>query len=156
MQKNCGSVLLALSALAVVLPAWGAPNFTGEWKMNPSKSDFGQMPAPQSMTHKIEHKDPSLRVATTQVGEQGETKSETKYTTDGAECSNEVRGNQVKSVLSWDGDALRFRSKLNMQGTDINISDQWALSEDGKVLTINRHVEAPQGSVDLRIVYDKQ
>ena len=43
--------ILALTAL----PALAKPDFTGDWKLNTSKSTFGDVPGPDSMTIKIAH-----------------------------------------------------------------------------------------------------
>jgi hypothetical protein len=49
-------ILTTLAVLALAaLPALAKPNFSGDWKLNASKSTFGQMPAPDSMTYKITH-----------------------------------------------------------------------------------------------------
>jgi len=81
-------VVLGLVCCLVLAQAQSKPNFTGTWKVNNSKSDFGPMPAPQSSTSKIDHKEPSLRIATTWVGDQGERTFEFSYTTDGKENTN--------------------------------------------------------------------
>jgi hypothetical protein len=146
----------ALMLLACTAIALEKPSFTGEWKMNPSKSDFGMMPAPSSMTQKITHSEPDLRVVSTQVGQQGEFTSDSKYTTDGKECVNKFREFERKSTLKWEGDILVIESKMDIQGTAVTISEKWSLSEDGKTLTINRHFSSPQGEGDAKTVLEKQ
>ena len=85
---------LALAAL----PALAKPNFTGDWKLNASKSTFGQMPAPDSMTYKVKHDDPKLTADTKQSG-QFEMEQHLNYTTDGKESTNEgFQGAPMKSV----------------------------------------------------------
>ena len=54
---------LALLTLAFGMAhAQAKPNFTGTWKVNVAKSDFGAMPAPDSRTDKITHEDTDLKV----------------------------------------------------------------------------------------------
>ena len=150
MLAGCAVLLLCVAA------AQAKPNFSGEWKLNVSKSDFGQMPAPTSMTQKITHNDPELKIAVSQVSERGEMNYEAAYTTDGKECINQ-RGNfEVKSVLKWDGDTLTVTSKMDFQGNPVTISDKWTLSEDGKTLTINRHFSSSMGEGDAKTVLEKQ
>ena len=87
--------VLALIAAAVVTAlsqAQSAANLSGEWKMNPGKSDFGGVPAPELITRSIKYADPTLEISTHQKGAQGETTSELKYTTDGKECVNKMPG----------------------------------------------------------------
>jgi hypothetical protein len=134
--------------------ALGKPNFSGEWKLNTSKSEFGPMPAPTSRMDKIEHADPNLKINTKQSGQNGDVSIEL-YSTDG-ESTNEIRGNPVKSTSKWDGDTLVINSKANFGGADVTFLDKWMLSEDGKVLTITRHVNSPQGELDVKMVLEKQ
>ncbi len=147
------AVLMMLLSSTVVL---AKPNFSGEWKMNSGKSDYGMMPVPSSNIMKITHSDPDLRVVTTQVGEQGEFTSDSKYTTDGKECVNKFREMDRRSTLKWDGDTLTVESKMDFQGNAVTISEKWSLSEDGKTLTIQRHFSAPQGEGDVKTVLEKQ
>jgi hypothetical protein len=136
--------------------AQAKPNFSGDWKLNTSKSEFGPMPAPESRTDKIAHNDPNLKVTTTQSGPNGQGTVELKYTTDGAESTNEIRGNPMKSTSKWDGDTLIISTKGSFGGNDITFDDKWSLSGEGKVLTISRHIKAPQGELDQKLVLDKQ
>lgn len=155
-KRWTGFLLFALGAVAVTGQANAKPNFSGEWKLNASKSEFGPMPAPTSRVDKITHADPDLKISSTAAGPQGEMTLDLKYTTDGKEVTNEIRGNPTKSTAAWDGDALVITTKLSMQGNDITLADKWTLSEDGKILTVNRHIKAPQGEFDQKTVMEKQ
>lgn len=155
-----GCALFALFSLT----AWGQtplttdqPNFTGEWKMNIALSDFGPVPAPQMLTRTIQHDDPSLAISTYQKGAQGESRTELKYTTDGAPCVNKLPGGDAKGTAKWDGNRLIVESGRDFQGTHITSKETWALSSGGKVLTIQNHVSLPsQGQFDIKYVFDKQ
>jgi hypothetical protein len=153
-SRVTGFVLWA--ALLVAGQAQAKPNFSGEWKLNTSRSDFGPMPAPATRTDKITHADPSLKVTTTQSGPSGEATFDLKYTTDGGESTNEFRGNPMKSTTSWDGDTLLINTKGSFAGNEIKLADKWSLSGDGKVLTINRRITSPQGELDQTIVLEKR
>jgi hypothetical protein len=51
---------LALLTLALgLVQAQAKTDFSGTWKLNAGKSDFGPMPPPDSMTEKITHADPT-------------------------------------------------------------------------------------------------
>jgi hypothetical protein len=154
--RAAGFLWCAVAAIALSGQAQAKPNFSGEYKLNTSKSEFGPMPAPANRTDKITHADPNLQVATKQTGQNGEVAFEVKYMTDGSETTNEVRNNAMKSTGKWDGDALVITTKANYGGNDITLADKWTLSEDGKVLTINRHITSPMGELDQKIVLEKQ
>src|SRR5439155_18269750 len=78
--------VIAASTFALLIAASQAeaapPNLSGEWKINLAKSDYGPIPAPEVMTRKITHADPSLAYQTYQKGAQGEITTDVKYTTD--------------------------------------------------------------------------
>ncbi|MGC9970905.1 MAG: hypothetical protein ABSE56_09970 [Bryobacteraceae bacterium] len=153
-----GFKLLAVlmpASLAVALAA-APPNFSGAWKANIAKCDFGQMPAPTSASSKIDHQDPSLKLVATQVGDQGERTFEMNLSTDGAETTNQVGPLTFKSKAKWDGAALLVESKATTDDGDLTITDKWTLSEDGKTLTVTRSFSGPQGEMTIKVVQEKQ
>src|SRR5262249_42597032 len=105
-QFISAAAAVVVAFILAAAPAMAKTNFSGEWKMNAEKSDFGPMPAPEKMSQKVEHADPNLKITSNQVGAQGEVTLETKYTTDGKECINTIRGNEMKSTAKWDGETL--------------------------------------------------
>jgi hypothetical protein len=145
-----------LAAAFGLLQAQAKPNFSGTWKLNASKSDFGAMPAPDTRTDKITHEDPDLKDSYTQSGQMGEVTAEMKYSTDGKETTNSVRGNEIKTTAKWEGDDLAIDGKASLNGADVTLKDRWSLSADGKTLTIQRHVNSPMGETDQKIVLEKQ
>ena len=149
-------VLAGLALLLYAAMAQAKSDFTGEWKLDVAKSDFGQMPAPQSAVQKIAHNEPNLKVASTQVSSRGEFTSERNYTTDGKECVNKMRNSDVKSTLKWDGDTLVISSKFAFQDNEITTTERWTLSGDGKVLTVKSHFSSSQGEGDSTRVWNKQ
>src|SRR6202020_1746197 len=103
------TVLFSLVLLTVTFGlarAEAKPNFSGTWKVNVAKSDFGAMPGPDSRTDKITHADPDLKVHVAQSSQMGELNYDATYTTDGKESTNSLSGNVFKSTVKWDGDDL--------------------------------------------------
>ena len=156
MKHLSGFLLIGMLAVLATAQANAKPNFSGEWKLNASKSEFGPMPAPTSRVDKITHADPDLKVKTTQSGQNGDMSFEFTYSTDGKETTNELRGNATKSTAKWEGDTLVISTKASFQGNDITLTDKWMLSEDGKTLTVNRKITASQGEFELKSVMEKQ
>lgn len=156
-MKSLRIALLAIAALAGFAQAADKPNFSGEWKLNAAKSDFGPIPAPATYTRKVTHAEPSLTIEDTQtgtpLGDQHDTRT---YTTDGKEVSYQANGADVKGALTWDGDALQINSKASVQGTEIVIKDRITLGDGGKTLTDSAHVSTPQGELDIKLVFEKQ
>jgi hypothetical protein len=114
------------------------------------------MPAPASRTDKIVHEDPELKDSYTQSGQMGVVTAEMKYSTDGKETTNSIRGNEIKSTAKWEANDLVIAGKASFNGADVTLNDRWSLSPDGKTLTIQRHVNSPMGDTDQKIVLDKQ
>jgi hypothetical protein len=133
------------------------PNFTGEWKMNAAKSDFGPTPAPQSLMRKVDHAEPNLRYISTQSGRQADITSEIKYTTDGKECVNETRMGPVRGTAQWEGDTLVIKYKTSSpQVGDIEGEDRWTLSSDGKTTTVKSIFRGGFGEAERTLVLEKE
>ncbi|MCS7315614.1 MAG: hypothetical protein RMI94_10475 [Bryobacterales bacterium] len=149
-------ITLAAAVLTCMSSAFSQarPDFSGTWKLNIAKSNFGALPAPESSSLKVEHRDPALKMVSTTVSSSGERAYELSFTTDGKECTNWVGNVEVKSVLRWDGATLIMEHKA--AGGEVTLRDQWALSEDGKILTVTRHWSGSQGETTQTLVHEKQ
>jgi hypothetical protein len=153
-MKKCFIVVAAFAMTFLAAQSQAAANFSGDWKLNLAKSDYGPVPAPEFMTRTIKHDDPVLQMSTHQKGAQGETTTALKYTTDGKPVENTTPPS--KGSAKWDGDKLVIDSVRDFQGGDLKFHEVWSLSPDGKVLTINNHATVPQGEFDIVLVFDKQ
>jgi hypothetical protein len=149
---------LALLTLALgLLQAQAKSDFSGTWKANIGKSDFGPAPPPDSITMKVAHEDPSLKTNIAQVGGgQGDMTYDMIYTTDGKECVNHPGGNEFKSTLKWDGDGLVVDTKGSFDGNDFTAQDHWTLADGGKTMTVQRHIATGGGDFDMKLVFEKQ
>ena len=149
-------LLLTVSALAQS----ALPNFSGTWNLDLAKSDFGPIPAPDSVVMVIDHKEPALKVGVTQKGQMGDASNESLYTTDGKENLNKMRGpageQESKSTTRWNGKTLETKRTIEAQGMSIGIDDAWELSADGKILTVMRQLKTPQGDFSTKTVFNKQ
>jgi len=149
------AAVFAAMALAA-LPSLAKPNFSGEWKLNTSKSNFGQMPAPSSATYKITHDDPKLSTSVKQSSEMGEFNFDANYTTDGKECTNQgFGGSTIKSVVKWDGDMLLIETKGKFGDNEFTGNEKWTISADGKMLTIVRVFKSAMGEGEQKLVLEK-
>lgn len=141
----------ALVILFAGVPLFAAPNLSGNWMLNLTKSQYGQFPAPEVMMRQIDHKDPVLSMATYQKGGQGEVTTSLKYTTDGKAVVN----GENKGSAHWESDKLVIESSRDYQGTKLTQHEEWTLSADGKTLTIATHVKLPNGEFDVKQVFEK-
>lgn len=152
---------ILLIAFLIALPVVSAyaqqkPDFSGTWKLNVAKSDFGALPGPDSRTDVITHKEPSMTDAVTAEGAQGKQEYTVKYTTDGKEVTNQIGPIAIKSTMKWDGSSLATSSKFVYNDTDVNLQATWALSADGKTLVITVHVASAMGETDQKLTLEKQ
>ena len=157
--------LALTAALIAVLAALGSaqgalPDFSGTWNADLAKSDFGPTPPPVSMVLVIVHKEPNIKVTSTQKTADGIVTNVRNLTTDGKENLNKVStgdGDQdVKSTSTWIGKKLLTASAIETQGVIIQLNDTWELSDGGKVLTIVREFKTPDAAFTAKVVYNKQ
>jgi hypothetical protein len=152
---------LVVVTTLIVLPlvsvfAQQKPDFSGTWKLNVAKSDFGPLPVPESRTDVITHKEPSLSNSITAQGAQGKQEYTVNYTTDGKEAQNKVGPRDMKSTLKWVGNSLVITSKFVFNDADVTTEATWTLSPDGKTLTVNGHFSSSMGDADQKLVFEKQ
>ena len=155
MKRLSAGVLAAAIALAAgPATAQQKPNFSGDWKINQTKSNFGGVPAPDTFTRKIVHAEPSIAIDEEQATPIGLQQSQRKMTTDGKDSFFSVSGADVKANAKWDGSTLVVVT--NVEVASIVYNDRMSLSPDGKTLTSTVRLDTPQGSVDVVVVFEKQ
>ncbi len=147
----------ALILCFLAVNAVAAPNFTGAWRLNLSRSIYGKFPAPSSMVRTILQDGNSLSMTTLEKGSQGEVTTNLKYTLDGKASTNTTGTGDSKSVARWDAGHLVIETSREVQGADLKSVEMWELSADGTMLTIETHVTLPQqGEFVVKQVFDKQ
>jgi hypothetical protein len=155
---STAGVIFLLAGSAVAQNA--TPNFSGTWNLDVAKSDFGPAPPPDSVVMVIDHKEPNLKVTTTQKGAPGDTTNESNITTDGKANVNKLRtmGGEldVNSTSTWNGKKLATTRTFEVQGMSIAMNDSWELSDDGKVMTMVREIKTPQGDFGTKMVFNKK
>ena len=156
MKMTRSLFLFSILAASSTLVAFAKPNFSGEWKVDTGKSDFGDMPPPSSIVMQIDHSDPKLTAKQFQSGGPlGEMTADLHYTTDGSETKNTVRGSEMVSTSKWTGDALRINTKMAWQGNAVNVVETWKLTSGGKNLEILREISSEQGASSMKLVFVK-
>ena len=148
---------LLLIVPLVTSAAFAAPNLSGEWKLNVSKSQYGALPAPVAVTRKIKQEGARISMSTFQKTAQREATSELHYTLDGKESTNKVTNGESKGTAFWAGDSLVIESSQQVQGADLKSREVWILAPDGKTITITTQLTLPQqGEFEVKQVFEKQ
>jgi hypothetical protein len=149
------AIAAALTCTAAV--AADKPDFSGSWKLNNAKSDFGPMPqGPDKFERKVDHKDPEMKVSTTQAMQGNERTSDSAYTIDGKEHDVQMGPATAKVTATWKDSTLEVIAKREIQGNAITSAEKWSLSPDGKILTVDSNITTSQGEFKLKFVLDKQ
>jgi prophage tail gpP-like protein len=132
-----GAILAVLATLVLLAQATfaqdGKPNFSGHWRLDKSKSDFGSGPQPDEVSEVIDHHEPTLVVNSTTRQSGREDKRSVRYTTDGAENTNMVAGHTMQTKTHWEGGRLVtvVRDERGLQLTEVR-----SLSKDGKTQSV--------------------
>ena len=151
-------ILSVLSLLFAVSPlqAQSKPDFSGTWRVNLEKSDFGSLSRPTGLINKIVHREPNIELTMTEISASGETVTKAHFTTDGKENSNSSRGNTVRSRQWWDGNVLVAEAQGTFAGAQFTGKSRWTLSSDGKVLTIERDLTNVRGETHQKLLLERQ
>lgn len=135
-----------------------APDFSGTWTLNTSKSTLGAefSMAPKNVIVVQSGNDLSVEKHSEFQGQ--EFVSTDKLTLDGKECTNTVfQDMQKKSTCAWSDDktSLKVVSKMSMgDGGDVTINEVYKL--DGGSLVIESTSSSSFGDMSEKMVFDKK
>jgi hypothetical protein len=145
---------LLLIVLAASSSAADKPDFSGVWKLNAAKSDYGPMPPPELFTRTIQHSEPVIIIIEEQKGPGTIPSSTRKMKTDGRPVEQTVNGVSAKYFAKWEGASLVTVTTIESRG--VSSEDKMSLSPDGKLMTSMVEFETPQGTLAVRIAFDRQ
>ncbi|HEX5835334.1 MAG TPA: hypothetical protein VFY34_15835 [Pyrinomonadaceae bacterium] len=174
----CALTLMSALVITLAVHAAAPANFAGTWALDKSKSQ-GLNPRQQnaeSVSWVITQTEKEITIEEKITGGnppsggppgggggggRGMGGGPRTFNLDGSETSSEnERGKTVrKATVSADGKTIELSSKSTFQGPNgevtLNSNDKMQLSDDGKVLTVNRHSESPRGAQDSTLVFNK-
>ena len=140
-------------------------DFSGEWKLNESKSDMGQYAPIVPLKIKAEQKADALAITKTSPGFDGGAEMIASETLgfDGKQVESKVAPGESKRTASakWsaDGQTLTITYTLlldfNGQLTEVKGTETWALSNEGKTLTTTNKSTSSFGENTYKGVYEK-
>jgi hypothetical protein len=169
-MKHHRMVLILLAVLAAAGAGRAqSPDFSGEWKLDPSRGDLGgmsMMGAEMSLSIRQEAGAVSLR--RTVAGRELTTVKSTRYTLDGKECLNAGESlKDLKGTAVLEKGRLVIRSEqegatMKVQGDNHQIDyfkydsvEELSLSADGKTLTLVQTGQLPEGPRRTTFVFVK-
>lgn len=169
MNRYISTKLLLVFLLPAFLLSFTArpykANYGGSWKLNVQKSelgDFGDRIAPKKLN--VDQKDDQIIIARTGTGFNGDEYISTETLTfDGK--TNEMtifETSKKKSTIKWSEDGNSFvitymlSLSFNGETTEINGTETWSLTNDGKTVITEAKSSGPQGEFTMKAAYDKE
>ena len=162
-----------ITSYGLISMAADRANFSGEWKLNESKSEFfeqfplcifGGGDRMRSKTMKINGHADFLTVDVASSSPDGAlvTRQE-KLTFDGKESEATFVGSpREKSTARWsdDGKTMTVNSvksfDTNGEKADFKVTEVWKLINDGKSISVQVNSSSISGENTMKLVYDKQ
>jgi hypothetical protein len=150
--------LIAVVLMAAACIAAETPNFSGIWKLDPSKSDFGQQIPPQSAEYVVRHVGSTVAFNYTQDGKTTRVDlvpdNEERVTSTTEETAIWTRAYFSGNVLVIES---RERRRYGTQAANgVGWSSRWSLSPDGGELIIERKIHTPDRDLDQHVVFTRQ
>ena len=145
-------VTVCLGAGSAVAFAADHPQFSGAWKLDHDKSDFGEASGPSQVTDSITQTASALTIDRDRDGE----KSTIRVPLDGTQSDVKLRNMPMKAQSHWDGTTLVIEYTGSRLGGAIRSEEKWTLSADGKVLTVERHGSSRRGETTQKLLMVKQ
>lgn len=140
----CGRVLFASLLMFILAPnlrTQKRPDFSGTWKLNLAKSDYGDLQGPESRTDVIEQHDNRISESVTAEGRHRRQQYALSFATDGSETALPPDTRMgVVTILTvsahWRENILAVTQHLKFQGATLVATDAYLLSDDGNTLTM--------------------
>jgi len=139
------------------------PDFSGTWRLDRSKSDFGAFEdkplAKADSVLVVEHRDAELKIRRTlSLNGQEEVKEFAYYTDERGETNQATLGvGEVKSKTKWDGDRVVSEAHVTRRSQtgpyELDVVQRWQVSSDGKTLTNTTTISNQMGAQQVKLVY---
>jgi len=138
-------------------------NFSGDWKLDESKSELGNAAGRVARSLKAEQKDNDITISRTTPGFNGGDPVTTTFTVtyDGKVTESEgFAGSKRKSTAKWSADelTLTINSVMNFerdgQSMEIKSAETWTITKEG-LLSVVTQSSSSRGESTTKAVYSK-
>jgi hypothetical protein len=157
-------IFLIGSAVALfALPGLAqSSKLNGTWKLDASKSNFGQMPPPTSETDVVALNGADFSQKVDSQTSRGASNYTRSCTVNGQEeklAADNPRAHIGPVVISsikcaQDGDSVVVTEGADMQGSPLTDQLTFTPSDDGKTMTISQHISSSAFNMDRKMVFD--
>jgi hypothetical protein len=149
-------LILTAVLFSLVRPAFARPDYTGEWKLDRSRSDLGPLETLAVLVRKVTHDDPRLTIEIEVDRGTGRQSGELRLLTQGEDVSSTIAGEETTGSALWLGDHLLMTTTRELDGLKVKIDELWTLSVDGMTLRVDAVVTTPSGREELLAIFVKQ
>lgn len=157
MKHRVTQVLIVIAVLfGLARPVLARPNYTGEWKLDRSRSDLGHLETVAILVRKITHDDPRLIIEIEMDRGGGSQTGELRLLTQGEDACSTIAGDQTTGSALWLGDHLLMTTHRELDGLRTKIDELWTLSDDGMTLRVDAVVTTAKGREELFGIFVKQ
>ena len=163
-----GKLLTAILAFAMIIGSAATATaqragFSGDWKLDESKSELGDFGGMVARSIKTEQKEDGVKVTKTTPGFNGGDPITTTVTLtfDGKVVESEgFGGSKRKSTAKWsdDGKTLTISTTINFErdgeSFEFKATENWTITTDGQ-LSIAANSTSPRGESSTKAIYKK-
>jgi hypothetical protein len=152
--------LLTVAALGGACFAQDKPNFSGTWKLNVERSDFGPGHSRFAQTDVIEQSGQTIKISIAFDANEETRQYTVTLVTDGKEISAPADAREPGATLqtvssSWEGAVLVVHQKVTYENEIVTGSSHYTLSPNGDVLTVMQDFVTQKGETSRTLVFDK-
>ena len=165
-RKSTIAVAIAILFVCTSATIVNSVNFSGEWKLNESKSELGQFGGRgAARTIKVGTSDANgiaiERISTNQNGEQVSRTENLTFDGKEAESKGGFGNSTRKATAKWsdDGQSMIINAVMsfdrNGEKMEIKQTETWKLGDGGQTLTIDATSSSSFGETTMKLVYEK-
>jgi hypothetical protein len=164
-MRNILLALIVVATLSCTSQAQSKPDFSGTWRLDPSKSQFNEYMSLNSRTDVITQDGDKFTQKVTASSSQGDLNYTLSFTADGkpvnvpadSPAANQGALTLFRITAAWQDTSLVVSEDLNYQGqVDITAKLTYGLSKDGRTLTIESHTSTQVGDIAAKYVFARQ
>lgn len=159
MRRHACLLLLLAASLAHAAPAAApaaAPGFAGRWELVPAQSEVAKgRKLPKGRTDTITQMGTTIAVDSRSLRADGDSLVLAfRYRTDG-EATNQVMGQDIRTLGHRDGAALTFESTAKVLLLELKVRERWTLPH-ADTLVMVRDTDSPMGKEHQRLVFARR
>jgi hypothetical protein len=152
MPKTAAIIICICVTAGGMLAQQSSPDFSGDWKLNPARSEIGKLPSPPETDLKVDQSGASVSIWAS--AGPGYAPKSLVDPLDGRTETRKSDGASFSTQTKWEGAALLANTLVAGSGSNYTIMERWKRSANGTTLTIRRTVVDSRGESESILVYE--